>query len=286
MASSKLQTLTDSEIVSYVIKHCLSEGYIQFYSDREKLWSIILKEGVLLSVVGYLREQFVHLFDKWMGKSDGYVHLQLEWVQGLSKIFTNEQDSVSKNLKTAVDISKIEDGNMHMLAILQAIGKHMFNFLHKCVASETTVDTETRPTGTSGQRNETNSPVSTKERGHVLVPQPDSGYRMLAGGVVGQMFKLYNRRRTEYREHLKVLSQMTVRPGDKKMTYIPVAQKCRDRGGLYLIKNEFLPIVRQTDGMIRKEFTHQHAKTSIKVSIANVPHVFYHNLPPPTLFYH
>ena len=61
---------------------------------------------------------------------------------------------------------------------------------------------------------------------------------------------------------------MTISTTDKTTENVPVQQRARDRGGLYVMKPEFLPAIQYLDNQITEEFANadKHGRRIIKVS--------------------
>ena len=95
--------------------------------------------------------------------------------------------------------------------------------------------------------------------------QPVYGIQVLAGGTLGCMFRLFKKNKEKYRQQFAILKQMTVT--DKENANIPVQQRARDKGGLYIIKPEFLPTLQNLDKEITDEFVaaEKHGRNIIKV---------------------
>ena len=65
----------------------------------------------------------------------------------------------------------------------------------------------------------------------------------------------------------KVLLGMVIPRGEEADGQnIPVQQRAMDRGGMYRIKEEFLPCLRDLDQKIREEFKKGHGHDLVKVS--------------------
>ena len=81
------------------------------------------------------------------------------------------------------------------------------------------------------------------------------------------MFRLYKRNRAKYRMELLTVASIIVR--DKKKVKLPIQQRSRDRGGLYCLMPEFLPVVRALDDVILGEFP-KHGRNLVKASICTL----------------
>ena len=131
----------------------------------------------------------------------------------------------------------------HYCSITNTIGKYVYIYL----------------TSRSKHELNTESPLVTVEQ------QSHSGLLLLASGCLGRMFHLYKRNRSKYGKLLKPLSSMIM---DKKKHVIPKIIASQDKGGLYVIKRDFLPALRYLDLCLREEFAKvsHHQKDIIKVS--------------------
>ncbi|XP_074651600.1 uncharacterized protein LOC141906253 [Tubulanus polymorphus] len=84
----------------------------------------------------------------------------------------------------------------------------------------------------------------------ILKPQSTAGLYLVSGGCLGLMFSLYKRERrrgnTEAQKKLRVLSKMII--FDKsRSSKLPVEVWCRDKGGLYIFKPEYMDMVKSID---------------------------------------
>ena len=121
----------------------------------------------------------------------------------------------------------------HRDCIIQSIGKHCFSYLNN-----------TSKESDNQKMNKRCKKTSKKAR-----KQDISGIQILAGGCLGQMFKLFKKNKQKYGVQLKILSHII----QIEKRYLPVQQRARDRGGLYAIKNIFIPMLKMLDSLILSE---------------------------------
>ena len=126
---------------------------------------------------------------------------------------------------TAKEVCDSKEHLFHYCCIMQTIGKYIY--IHASRSCD--ISREVKP---------------------VVKEQSDSGLLLVASGCLGQMCKLYKKNRCKYGSLLKPLSTMLI----NKKSKIPVLFASRDKGGLYVIKPEYLPALRLLDRCLREEF--------------------------------
>lgn len=135
-------------------------------------------------------------------KGDKNIHISIAWTRYLTD-FAQSEDLQEYN-STAKGLS-------HCCILTQTIGKYAFISFSK------------------------ENKASVRAEFASISPQPDSGLSLLASACIGQLFRLYKRNRAKYQEYLKSLSKLIAVNKDR---YIPVEQRIRDRGGLYVIRKD------------------------------------------------
>ena len=181
-----------------------------------------------------LRELYSSLNDKWKGKAESSLNFRIEWfncVRELSNKYCMDKE------------------DMNLRIVISTVSKYGLKYLQNEPCRSNSL-----------QRNDT-------EQEEVLVPQLEAGIKVLSGGVLGKMFKLYKRKRGKYQAEIKVLACMIV--VEKAKVFVPVEQRCCDNGGLYMIRNEYLPIIKTLDEAIREEFVKikHHGPNIVKVRL-------------------
>jgi hypothetical protein len=220
----------------HVVNMTEFEGHLLLYHDRNMIWNELKQNGILIQVCHDLKEDFERLQRQWNTKKDGALFFQIEWQKCV--IFRARDMQYFEGFS-----QKMEKFAYHRDCIMQSIGKHSFSYLQN--ASKTKL----RP------------PTTTKKHKN----QSDSGIRVLAGGVLGQMFRLYKKHRKQYSVQLKILAKVIVT--DKTKNPLPVEQAARDRGGLYAINMCFMATLKTLDSIIRVELQKRHGKKFSQVCV-------------------
>ena len=166
-------------------------------------------------ILRQLDHKLCELKEKYAKKADKAMLIHMEWTRyltGAVYCVVTDNDDPAIVIDPAVQV--------HCCAILQTIGKYIY--IHKSKEIKNTVSAVK---------------LDVKE-------QTDSGLLLLGSGCVGQMFRLYKKKRCKYMALLKPLAMMLA---DKKTCRVPKEIASRDRGGLYVIKSDFLPGLRLLD---------------------------------------
>ena len=195
----------------YIICNTEAEGHINSFPDRKCMWDI-MKTSDLQSLCQKFGEKHAELCKKFKKQEQALVK-QVAWTDYLTDLATSSHLSYLLN--------DYEDGLFHLCSLVQTAGKYAYVFL---------VKQTTNPNSTCAPAM---APINR------ISEQSDSGLLMLGSGCIGQMFRLYKSNRSKYGTLMKPLAKMIVR--DKKSTFVPVEQACRDRGGLYVLRTDFLP---------------------------------------------
>ena len=191
------------------------ERSMSFYESRSILWTFF-KSNKLKEMCTILLDIYKSLLSKWkVRKGDGMIQMQIEWTDEVVKL------CLAYDVSDFGEIANIKDKDFHLNAIIHTVGKYVCSFLKR--------------------NNVSTLPTSTGKTYHKK--QSDSGLQVLAGGILGEMFKLFNRRKTKYQTQKMLLSYVVI--NDKTAVLLPVEQRDRDHGGLYCIQMNFLPVLRE-----------------------------------------
>ena len=224
--------MMQTECHDFVIKKCEEESHFNFFKRREFLWKSVKESDDLPSVVNFLTANFDRIKRKWNGKEDAFIQLQLDWHELLGS------GDLFEKFCVVTFPHVLQTDQLHCQIIISAIGKYTFNFL--CRDQHQNKESTNKPR--KKQRTVT-------KPGPVQPPaQPDSGLQVLAGGVLGTMFKLYKKNRKQHLTKLKILAKLIVT--SKNDAQIPIEQRARDRGGLYIMALNFTPVLRVLDHTI------------------------------------
>ena len=167
----------------HVMKMVELEGHLSIFPDREHLWNRVKDTGLLKKISTQLSLKFDSL-TKGVKSRDG-LKLQISWREFVVKL--------GRGLSAFEKFcDQIERFAFHRDCIMQSIGKHCFSYLQNTKAVSTI---ESIPR----QR-------STKRSGK----QDLAGIRILAGGCLGQMFRLCKKNRGKYTVQMKILSHLLV----------------------------------------------------------------------------
>jgi hypothetical protein len=230
----------------FVVVRAEREGHILLFEDRNKIWNFV-KDNILGDLCAVLKEKHDQLCCKYAAKKkDGLVHLQIDWHKWLS----SERDGRMAQFCCQQNIGS---GDLHCRIIMRTVGKYVVAFLRQ-------KEDETNATKRCSKK------LIKKAKKTLVKKQPDYGLQVLAGGTLGAMFRLFKRNRDKYKEQYVILRQMII--GNKTEKNVPVQQRARDWGGLYVIKSDFLPTIRCLDGQITEEFANakKHGRKLIQVS--------------------
>lgn len=216
---------------SYIKEHSEQEGHFTFYPDRLYVWDDFI-ENDLKEICNSFRSSFQMMHTKWLKKADGSLHFRIEWLEMVTAI---------------ADTYCSSEDNIHLRVIISTVAKYALKFLQK----ESSDMSHLPPVAADIPRK--------------LPQQSITGIKILSGGILGKMFKLYKRHRNKHKQELQILCSMIV--VDKQKTFIPVEQRCHDRGGLYVMKECYMSTIKSLDTAIREEFQYvtKHGKNIVKV---------------------
>ena len=237
MNLTKLKTIDFVKMLNVVRENSEREGHFSHFANRLVLWDHIKKTNQLIQLIPEFVSNFELIHDKWTGKPDGEIKLYMEWTQILNSLIPRDWLSI------------IDPQESDSQVIMQTIGKHAFNFLTRLVM-------EQGP-----------STSSIKEPVQSALPQPTAGLHIIAGGVLGSMFRQLKKDRNARRSEFRILCRMIVT--DKKNTTICVEQTSRDKGGLYIMQDKYSTALAQLDKLIRDELKKYaiHDKNLVRVSL-------------------
>lgn len=232
----------------HIVKMIEIEGLYALFPDREKIWMLAKTPECLSSICQSFVKQYHDIQKKAKKRADQALHIQIEWRKSVVK-YARESSHFE------VMHGTVESFSYHRDCIMQAIGKHCFSYLQNTVGC-----------------NEINKKKSNKVTKNIK-QQDTVGLQVLAGGCLGQMFRLFKTNRKKYGIQLKLLSHIIV--VDKKD--IPVQQRCIDRGKLYAIKPHFIHVLKQLDAIIKVELQNRLGDAFSQVSIL-FPDIYLRNL--------
>ena len=236
---------------SYVVENSEAEGHLSFYAERSAIWKV-LKRDALPSIIESMGTSFHQLFLQCHSGVDAYLHLQKCWVVYMAKF--SLQEANEKQLKIILEKAGVASDTVHISPIIQTVGKHVFDFCHKqhqpCVSQP-------------HHQPDTSPSPRIKRQNDLTQSETEIGVHVLSGGVMGQMFRLFKKNRAKYIHERVILAKLLA---DKKKANVSVVQRCRDRGGLYIMKDVLMPVMRRLDSMIVQEVKKKHGKDVIKVS--------------------
>lgn len=216
----------------YVRKMSESEGHFDFYESRKHAWNDFIRNS-LRSLCTKLESEYGKLHGKWKNKADGSLRFRIEWMQLVRDI--------GKGFSSG-------DDKLDVQVIVSTVAKYALKYLQK----DQQVSAPTRGKGSDAS---------------ILIPHREAGLKVLSGGILGKMFKLYKRKRSIYSKELQIMKLLIV--VEKESVFIPVEQRCRDNGGLYIIKDRYMDTIRSLDKAICQEFHHikAHGQNIIKVDV-------------------
>ncbi len=244
-----------ASMVEYIVKRSEQEGHFSYFESRGRIWQMIKESELLGDFVEDLRSAFVELLQKYKRADDGYIHLQMKWLETVSSyVDDSTANPLASKLRSIVcpDLDS-QSRIFHLSSILHTVAAHEFTYLHQSTSINNEGSTETVTKKTGRGRN---------------TPQTASGIQRMASAIIGQMFKFYKKRRATSASELKVMASMTV--VSKQAQFLTVEQRARDRGGLYVMSPDFLPALKPLDKAIREElFSAKHGKEIVKVCLFN-----------------
>ena len=204
-----------------------SEGHFQYYPERNSRWNEFVKDDLKL-LCDKLKVVHTELFSKWQKKKEASLNFRIDWTQ---------------RVKVICDEFCVAREDIHLRIIITTVAKYALKYIQE-------KDSLAKPTSNNSMR---------------LPAQSESGIKMLSGGILGKMFKLYKKDRKKYAHHLGIMKLLIV--VEKTKVFIPVEQRCRDNGGLYIMKDEFIQSLTKLDKAVREEFVNlgQHGYNIIKV---------------------
>ena len=137
----------------FVIQMCQKEGHFSFYENRKTIWENFESKN-LSTVCQKLTDVYKELYEKWNKKTDRSLRFRLDWniaLRELSDKYCEAEESVDVRI------------------IMNTVAKYVLKFLQR--------ETDPIVVNDLGQHN-------------ILPPQSDAGISVLAGGVLGKMFKM------------------------------------------------------------------------------------------------
>ena len=225
----------------FVRTHVEREGHVDFFHERRTIWDFTIENARMGLLCKSLSQHYRQLQMKWKGKKDALLHCLIEWDRWLSAY----QDSHLVNfcMENAFNL-------VHMRVIIRAMGKYVVAFLKQPHQPKTL----------------TAAKKSVRRATKRINKQPPVGIKVLASATIGCMFRLFKRNRSKYCQQFSILKLFLVDKQTESKT-IPVQLKSRDEGGLYIIKDVYLPVIEDLDSSIYEEFQlgNQHGKELIKV---------------------
>lgn len=224
------------KLKEYISDKIESQGF--YFTEREVIWNNNLKPK-LGSICSSLQDKYVQLFharNMKRGKASDNLIFQIDWCNFLTEY--------SKSLCTE---ESTERERFHTNIILHSIGWHACVFLRKKPSQQQSVaQSKSRP-----------------RKHHAAM------IGVLAGGVVGKMFRLLKKDTEKNAHKLKILRSLVV--NNKEETPLPVQQRARDRGGLYALKPNFLPALKHLDATVHQQLRQNADRQIVKVSMKQVP---------------
>lgn len=224
----------------YIISRSEKEGHIAFYPDRQKIWDFLIQHNCFDDIIKSLKDQYFVLYQKYKSKKDGLIKYHIEWSTYTSQYTVTQ-------LEEFVNSERIPNGNFHVRMIIRTIAKYIVYHI-------------------KSNKEETIQQIAKSKqlikKAITVKKQPKYGIQLLAGGTLGSMFRLYRKNSQKYGKSLEILQKMTI---DKSQAILPVQQRSRDKGGLYAIKESFLPAIGCLDMQITENFKKNHGKEIIQV---------------------
>ena len=150
----------------YIIQRAEAEGHFAFFKPRQVLWEFV-KEQRISDLCKDIKIQFYSVQGESKSKVDD-VSFQIQWTKYLSDMA--DCDMTEFCLK-----HNIQDWKLHVRAIFRTVAKYTIKY----------VDQERINKGKSTPTKRTSS----KKAPARVSNQPDAGIQVLAGGVIGQMFR-------------------------------------------------------------------------------------------------
>ena len=239
-------------IEDFVANKAEREGYFNMFEIRNRIW-IFVKENRIKILCDQMKALYKTLTGKWIKKKDGLVRMQIEWSKWLSSLNDNPTNDFMSDETS-------DDKDMHLRCILRTMGKYVIMYVKE-----------------NGEIIETKKKISKKIIKRAIQKQPVYGIQVLAGGTLGAMFRLFRKNIAKYSNHYKIIKEMTIQ--DKTSATkkdIPVQQRIRDKGGLYVIRPDYLPALKEMDNDIAMEFHNadKHGRNIIRVSISEISYHF------------
>ena len=193
----------------FIKTKCEREGHIDFYEDRGKVWTFVKSER-LSDICLAFKQEYEKLNDCYKSKRDGEVHKQIKWHQFLSGFSDNDTDAFCKDI--------IDDAKLHKCVLYRTIGKYFVVHQKQTKVHSKKILTKAKKTK----------------------KQSKCGIQVLSGGVLGQMFRGYKKKKRKglgkKQEKLhNMLRQWTL---VDKGSSVPVYQRALDKGGLYNVHHQ------------------------------------------------
>ena len=141
--------INKKSFVEYIVRNSEQEGHFKYFEDRARVWTALKEDNdTLQSLVCILLTEFENCQTKWASdKCSGEIRLYMEWT------------SMLNTLPSKLGFAKEPD----MYAILQALGKHAFDYMTKEMMTI---------------RNTMKEAIAAKP----FLPQPEGGLHVVAGG--------------------------------------------------------------------------------------------------------